>query len=340
MRPRLFLVLAGVVLLARPGGAWDSVVAVSPGSPTGSLIGDTCPTFSWGSVERAHSYELVLYRLGEEGEEEEPVLRQSFAGSVASWTPSLERCLEQGGRYAWSVRAIVGKRTTPWSELALFEVAPEPTEAEVRRALAVVERYVDDAKVEPRSPRVLAAKPVEAPSVGGELRIGESSLPNRLPDWKDSEVVVEGELVAWRLYEACGDARWYYGPCYRSFGVFPGKTWAEVQSYCVSTGSGHLATLTSAEEQAFVLSLYEEFDPAALLSGIWIGYSDARSEGTWEWVTGEPGVSGNDSTYSNWAPGEPNDWGGAEDCAVLQGGNWNDVPCSATFNYYLCERDH
>ena len=63
--------------------------AVSPGSPAGAgeLVdaASACPTFSWGSVAEARSYELVVYRLGEAGEEAEPVLRQSFAGSVSSW---------------------------------------------------------------------------------------------------------------------------------------------------------------------------------------------------------------------------------------------------------------
>ncbi len=60
-------------------------VAVSPGDASKlALIGDTCPTFSWGEVDGAKSYELVVYRIGEEGEEAEPVLRQTFAGSVSS----------------------------------------------------------------------------------------------------------------------------------------------------------------------------------------------------------------------------------------------------------------
>jgi hypothetical protein len=95
-------------------------VAVSPGSATGTQIGETCPTFSWGSVEKAGSYELVVYRLGEEGQEEQPILRQSFPGAVGSWTPSLDQCLEWGGRYAWAVRASGGKPTS-WSEPACFD---------------------------------------------------------------------------------------------------------------------------------------------------------------------------------------------------------------------------
>jgi hypothetical protein len=77
---------------------------VSPGSPTGELIGDVCPTFSWAEVEGAKSYELEVYRLAENSGDERPVLRQSFPGSVDGWTPALEQCLERGERYAWTVR--------------------------------------------------------------------------------------------------------------------------------------------------------------------------------------------------------------------------------------------
>ena len=46
----------------------------------GALIEGRCPTFSWGAVSGAKSYELVVYLLGEENEEAKPVLRQSIAG--------------------------------------------------------------------------------------------------------------------------------------------------------------------------------------------------------------------------------------------------------------------
>ena len=91
-----------VLVLVLCSAAWaaESPVAVSPGASSKlALVEARCPTFSWGSVARAGSYELVVYRLGEEGEEPQPVFRQNFAGSVTSWTPSLDRCLERGGQY-------------------------------------------------------------------------------------------------------------------------------------------------------------------------------------------------------------------------------------------------
>lgn len=122
--------------------AGSKPIAVSPGSATGTLIGDGCPTFSWAEVDGAKSYELVVYRIGEKGQEAESVLRPAFAGSVTSWTPSLDRCMERGGKYAWSVRAVGPRDVGDWSPPSLFEVASGPSEAEFEEALAVVRDYL------------------------------------------------------------------------------------------------------------------------------------------------------------------------------------------------------
>ena len=80
--------------------------------------------------------------------------------------------------------------------------------------------------------------------------------------------------------------------------------------------NGHLVTITSAEENAFVDALVPSIRA-------WIGLTDAVTEGTFEWVTGEPVI------YTNFGPGEPNDNLGAEDVVeILATGFWNDVPDS------------
>ena len=92
-------------------------------------------------VEGAQSYELVVYQVGENGEDTKPVLQQTFAGSVSGWTPALDRCLERGGQYAWSVRAEGSKAASDWSPPNLFEVAAGSSEAELEEAVAVVRQY-------------------------------------------------------------------------------------------------------------------------------------------------------------------------------------------------------
>ncbi|MFT4149403.1 MAG: VPLPA-CTERM sorting domain-containing protein [Paracoccaceae bacterium] len=81
--------------------------------------------------------------------------------------------------------------------------------------------------------------------------------------------------------------------------------------------TGYLATVNTADEQAFMDSL-------GITSTLWLGGSDAAVEGDWQWVT-EPGgpVA---MTYANWAPGEPNN-SGDEDFVHgwWSGDAWNDI---------------
>lgn len=138
----LLILVLGIAL----GGASVEATAPvtgSPGSPQRvMLIGDGCPTFSWGGIKGAESYELVVYRVGEDREDAEAILRQAVAGAVESWTPSLDRCLERGGQYAWSVRAVGAKDASEWSSPSLFEVAPGPSNTELEQAVVLVSRYL------------------------------------------------------------------------------------------------------------------------------------------------------------------------------------------------------
>lgn len=140
-RPSLITICC--LLAATPASAGLKPVAVSPGDSSKiALIDDPCPTFSWGQLAGAKSYDLVVYRLGREGEETPPVVRESFAGSVSSWTPSLDRCLERGGRYAWSLRGWRGRKPSDWSPAMLFQVATGPAAAEFRAVRAILQEYL------------------------------------------------------------------------------------------------------------------------------------------------------------------------------------------------------
>ena len=188
---RVLLVVCSVLLIATTGSAGSKPVTVSPGSATGALIGDACPTFSWGSVEGAKRYELVVYRLGEEGEEPEPVLRETFAGSVSGWTPSLDRCLERGGQYAWSVRAVGQAEASEWSPPSLFQVTA-PTEAEFEEAVAVVRRYLDDGS---DTVRQEARGPEARPPVNALATVARSQAQVTGPEGGRREV--------WRRFGDC-----------------------------------------------------------------------------------------------------------------------------------------
>ena len=95
-------------------------------------------------------------------------------------------------------------------------------------------------------------------------------------------------------------------------------SWSQSQSYSRSRG-GHLVSISSAEEQAWLVTRFADGQQP-----FWIGFTDQRREGTWEWTTREP------VTFLNWRQGEPNDGTifSSEDYAVMnweRPGKWNDL---------------
>lgn len=101
----------------------------------------------------------------------------------------------------------------------------------------------------------------------------------------------------------------------------PNITWTDASAQA-NDMSGYLATITSAEENAFVFSLGVGSNP------IWLGgfqqVDSLEPGGGWQWVSGEAW-----GEYTNWASGEPNNstWG-QENALVFWNGNgqWNDAP--------------
>ena len=139
--PVLFVLT--VVVCSGFASASERPVAVSPGSATGTTIAGPCPTFSWGQLEAAVSYELVVYRVDEGGgDTPRLVLSQRISGPALGWTPSLDRCLERGEPYAWSVRAVTGEGLSDWADPMLFKVTSRPSAEEIAAALEVVRRHL------------------------------------------------------------------------------------------------------------------------------------------------------------------------------------------------------
>jgi len=95
------------------------------------------------------------------------------------------------------------------------------------------------------------------------------------------------------------------------------------QSRSVYGVAGHLATITSAAENQWILANLD----GDYLRGHWLGgyqpFGSPEPAGNWRWVTSEPW------SYTNWNPGEPNNAGGNEDWLEywISGtlGGWNDA---------------
>ena len=96
-------------------------------------------------------------------------------------------------------------------------------------------------------------------------------------------------------------------------------TGPQAQAYAQSFGANLISVQSSAENADLVQALSNQGFAGQV---IWIGYSDATNEGTFTWY------DGSSVSYTNWAPGEPNN-AGDEDCTqIYPDGSWNDLNCS------------
>jgi len=120
---------------------------------------------------------------------------------------------------------------------------------------------------------------------------------------------VAQDAVQWRVEDG-GNGHWYST-------TTAAVTWGVAKVQCENQ-NGHLATLTSSQENQF----------AAVLAGngtVWIGAfqppNSCEPGCDWRWVTGEPWM------FEAWAPPGANDFGGIEDVAeTYASGGWNDMP--------------
>jgi hypothetical protein len=116
----------------------------------------------------------------------------------------------------------------------------------------------------------------------------------------------------------------------------PGITWHQAKlkaEEAVFNGvHGHLATITSAEEDQFIESLRQQVSPGGY-NAVWIGgHQDpmaSTATGGWHWVNGEGPIPMNgDEGYANWQAGEPNDYSGQPEDFLSTGHfnqfGWND----------------
>jgi len=122
-------------------------------------------------------------------------------------------------------------------------------------------------------------------------------------------------------------------------------SWPDAYQQAIQTNLndcvGYLATVTSAQENQFLIDNFgEEIGTSGY--GFWLGgYQDPGVEPAdfgWQWVTGEPWA------YWNWAPGEPNDSDGpaSEQHLDIQGfdtgiGVWNDEEHLPNIRGYIVE---
>jgi len=115
-------------------------------------------------------------------------------------------------------------------------------------------------------------------------------------------------------------------------------TYAEALQMAAATSingvAGHLVTVEDEDEDAFLRSHYATAATGAT-GGMWLSGSDASTEGTWAWTSGNlnqqtfwQGNAPVSDRFTNWGAGEPQQ--GSQDCLIMDGeGLWADVPCGS-----------
>jgi hypothetical protein len=164
--------------------------------------------------------------------------------------------------------------------------------------------------------------------LSGSPAINTGSAANSVPLDFDGFARPIGILPDIGAYEAMSDTAKTVNPAnghsYQRFST--PKTWNDAKAACATLG-GYLATVTSQEEQKYVLSKGGQ---------AWLGAADEAQEGAWRWITGEAW------SWTNWDGGEPNDGCNGQDyLQIYPGGTWDDQGGPGCFKDtvlpYICE---
>ena len=100
------------------------------------------------------------------------------------------------------------------------------------------------------------------------------------------------QAVQWKL-ENGGNGHWY------ATTSSPGVSWSDAASMSALRG-GALATLTTAQENNFVVAAFQASGPRYPWIGLRQSPDAVEPGGGWAWVSGEP------LSWTNWSPSEPN----------------------------------
>ena len=146
---------------------------------------------------------------------------------------------------------------------------------------------------------------------GGSTEDDETSEEDDDDDTSDDET----ETTAEAPYPA--DAVSFNGHHYYMYNCSHAGDWEAAKKFCEEQG-GHLAVISSRDEDTFLYN----YMAGSGFENAYFGYHDSDREGSWNWVGGEH------SSYTNWYPGEPNNYASREHYAMYylgyHDGTWND----------------
>ena len=107
-----------------------------------------------------------------------------------------------------------------------------------------------------------------------------------------SLIILCNSVIAFADTSASNNVFYYNGHTYKVYDK--SMDWSTAKAYCEKLG-GHLATISSKEENDFVFSLIKE----RTKSIYWLGATCNTPDKKWQWVTGEVW------NYKNWSSGNP-----------------------------------
>lgn len=160
--------------------------------------------------------------------------------------------------------------------------------------------------------------------------------------WASGVRVAAGVLAmgAWAAVSSGAPIQWsenghYYEVIYEIMDWNQAKSAAASRTHLGLTG--HLLTVTSAEENSFVTGAFGAQNLQSIFLGGYQLPGSIEAAGGWNWVTGEA------FTFWGWSTGEPNDYQGLENVTIFDhleqpwGKPWNDVPDFSLGNGYVVE---
>ncbi|XP_069121158.1 perlucin-like protein isoform X2 [Argopecten irradians] len=143
--------------------------------------------------------------------------------------------------------------------------------------------------------------------------------------------VIEGGLLSKTSRASHCRSGWtnYEGACYL-FVTGENDTWIEATTHC-NVLHGYLADILDVKENEFITNeLRRTHAPGCY----YISATDVEVEGQWVWPNSDSPVE-----YLDWAPSEPQNAGGGENCICLASGvnyQWIDVPCHS-LRHFMCK---
>ncbi|XP_066205179.1 pulmonary surfactant-associated protein D [Saccopteryx leptura] len=159
---------------------------------------------------------------------------------------------------------------------------------------------------------------------------GESGLPDVTALRRQVEALqgqvqrLQGSFSHYKKAELFPDGRSVGDKIFKTAGFE--KAFQDAQKICTQAGGQLPSPRSAAENEAVSQLIIAQNRGAAFLS-----ITDSKTEGKFTYPSGEPLV------YSNWAPGEPNNDRGDEDCVeIFTNGKWNDKSCAES-RLVICE---